>query len=103
MSVNEEKLFCVMCSAEVPVERRKKRSITCSDECKKARTKYLHRRAERTRCRYCAQPCTPEEIARFKAWRKWERQPLLHPRKRGMNYFNDPEQQRIARLLTLLA
>lgn len=74
MSVNEDKLFCVMCGTEVPPERRKKRSITCTDECKKARTRYLHRRAERVRCRYCSQPCTPAEQASYKRWRKWERE-----------------------------
>lgn len=73
-TVNDEKLFCVMCGTEVPIERRKKRSITCGDACKKERTRYLHRRAERTRCRYCSQPCTPEEQASYKRWRKWERE-----------------------------
>lgn len=70
MTEVEEKIFCVMCKNEVPVERLKRRSITCTDACSKARTRHLHRRVDRKKCRYCMQPSTPEERADFKAWRK---------------------------------
>ena len=66
----EEKIFCVMCKNEVPADRLKRRSITCTDECAKARTRYLHRRVAKKKCRYCMQPATPSEQAMFKAWRR---------------------------------
>jgi hypothetical protein len=67
-----ETLYCVMCGETMSEERKKKRSITCSDSCAKERTRYLHRRVARKKCRYCMQPATPDEIKLFKAWRKSE-------------------------------
>jgi hypothetical protein len=65
-----EKLFCVMCGTEIPEERLKRRAVTCKEECAKERTRYLHRRTARRKCRYCMQPATPEEQSAFKRWRK---------------------------------
>lgn len=68
--LDEVPMFCVMCSTEVPLERKRKRSVTCSDDCSKKRGNYLRERKELRKCKYCNQPSTPEERDDFRAWRR---------------------------------
>jgi hypothetical protein len=70
---NGDTIYCAMCTEVVPEDRVRRRSITCGDECAKARTRWLHRRTARRKCRYCMQPATPEEQISYKRWRKAER------------------------------
>jgi hypothetical protein len=48
-------------------------AVTCSKDCSKLRTKYWMSRRDQAKCRYCLRPATPEERARYQAWRRWER------------------------------
>jgi hypothetical protein len=64
------KVFCVVDGVEVPPDRKKRRSITCSDECAKKRNDYLRERKELRKCKYCGNPGTPEERDEFRAWRR---------------------------------
>jgi hypothetical protein len=66
------KRWCVMCQNEIPADR-KWDAITCSPECTKARKDYGRSRKDQTECRYCLRPSTPEERARYSAWRRWEK------------------------------
>jgi len=68
-----DQICCVICGRNVPDERMKKRAITCSPSCGKERTNMLRRRQDNTRCRYCMKPVTPEEQARYRRWRAWEK------------------------------
>lgn len=63
-------VFCVVCGADVPLERKIKRSITCTAEHAKQRKAQLRARKEAKICKYCDQPATPEQVADFKAWRR---------------------------------
>jgi hypothetical protein len=72
--LTDPEIFCVMCKEPVPLDRLKKRSITCSEKCQKERTAFLHRRVAAKKCRYCMRPATPEEQAAFRRFRKWERE-----------------------------
>jgi endogenous inhibitor of DNA gyrase (YacG/DUF329 family) len=65
-----EKVFCVRCGDEVPEDRKKKRSVTCSDRCAKARNNYLRERKELRKCKYCGTPSSPEERADYRMWRR---------------------------------
>lgn len=62
-------VFCVVDGKEVPQERKKKRSITCSDECKKKRDNYLRARKEEKFCKYCHQPATLAQREDFRLWK----------------------------------
>jgi hypothetical protein len=73
-NISNAKVFCVVDGNEVPHDRVKKRAITCSKECATKRRNYLRNRVDQVKCRYCQQPATPEETARFRRWRKWERE-----------------------------
>lgn len=64
--------FCVMCKKAIP-EDRKWDSVTCSTECSKDRKDYGRSRKDQVECRYCLRPSTPEERARYHAWRRWEK------------------------------
>ena len=69
-------VFCVVCGKEVPADRVKMRAISCTKECATVRRNYLRSRVDQVKCRYCMQPASPEEVGRFRRWRKWERE---HP------------------------
>ena len=66
---------CIMCGERIPDERlmRRKDTITCSLVCSKERDKYWRRRRDEKQCRYCQHPATPEEQARYRRWRAWEK------------------------------
>ena len=64
--------FCVLCTKPIPPER-KWDAITCSKECTKLRRSYAQCRMDQTECRYCRRPSTPEERARYAAWKRWEK------------------------------
>jgi hypothetical protein len=70
MNLNEVKVYCVVCGDVVPEDRKRRRSITCRKECADARNAYLRARVEAKKCKYCAQPSTPEQREDFKAWRR---------------------------------
>ena len=63
---------CVVCANPIPTDRRWD-SITCSKECGSARTKFWKSQINLRQCKYCQRPTTPEERARFQAWRRWEK------------------------------
>jgi hypothetical protein len=63
------KVFCVVDGVEVPDDRKKRRSITCSDECAKARNNYLREKKELKKCKYCGNPSSPAERDDFRLWR----------------------------------
>lgn len=63
-------VYCVVCANEVPLERKKKRSVTCSEDHQRIRKNHLRASKELKKCKYCNQPATPEERADFKAWRR---------------------------------
>jgi predicted nucleic acid-binding Zn ribbon protein len=63
---------CVVCTNPIPPER-KWDAITCSKECTKARRDFGRSRKDMIECRYCMRPSTPEERARYLAWRRAER------------------------------
>lgn len=69
MSLDHVKVFCVVDGVEVPDDRKKRRSITCSDECAKKRNAYLREKKEMKKCKYCGTPSTPEERDEFRHWR----------------------------------
>jgi hypothetical protein len=73
MSLEHVKMFCVVDGVEIPADRKKRRSITCSDACAKTRNNYLRERKEMRKCKYCGQPSTPEERESYRLWRKYER------------------------------
>jgi hypothetical protein len=64
---------CVVCTNPIPADR-KKDAVTCGKICTKARKDFFRSRIDATSCRYCQRPATPEERARFQAWRRWEKQ-----------------------------
>jgi hypothetical protein len=70
MSLDDVEVRCVVCGDPVPVERKRRRSITCTDAHAKTRNNYLRARAEARKCRYCGQPSSPAEREAFKLWRK---------------------------------
>jgi hypothetical protein len=70
VSLDNVEVFCVVCGTVVPLERKRRRSITCSDGCAKTRGAYLRARVEARKCKYCGVPASLEERAAFKAWRK---------------------------------
>jgi len=70
MNFWDHPVFCVVCGKEVPSDRKKRRSVTCSEEHQKIRTNYLRERKELKKCKYCNQPSTPEEREEFKLWRR---------------------------------
>jgi hypothetical protein len=65
-------MFCVVCQKPVP-ETRQWSAITCSKECSRARKDFARSHQDQTECRYCRRPATPEERARYQAWRRWEK------------------------------
>jgi len=65
-------MYCVVCTDEIPAGR-KKDSVTCSPECSKARKDHFRSLIDNKECRYCNRPATPEERARYAAWRRWEK------------------------------
>jgi hypothetical protein len=67
-------VWCVMCRGEIPDDRKRRRSNTCSQDCASKRNKYLRARTDARKCRFCGQPCTEEEKASYRAWRKWLRE-----------------------------
>lgn len=66
------RMHCVVCSKPIPIDR-KWDAITCSPECTKSRKDFGRSRKDQIECRYCLRPSTPEERARYHAWRKWEK------------------------------
>lgn len=71
--LDEVKVFCTVCGDEVTEERKRRRSITCTRSCAIVRNKYLRAKTDAKKCRFCGQPCTPEEKASYRAWRKFQR------------------------------
>lgn len=63
---------CVVCKSPIPAER-KWDSICCSTTCTRARKDYGRSRKDQVECRYCLRPSSPEERARYSAWRRWEK------------------------------
>ena len=63
---------CVVCANLIPSER-KADAVTCSKECTKTRRRFLQSKIDQTECRYCRRPSTPEERARYAAWKRWEK------------------------------
>ncbi len=80
--IDDMQVFCVMCKTEVPLDRKKRRSVTCSDECAKSRNNYLRERKELRKCKYCGTPSTPEEREDFRRWRR-ERKMAVKKAQRG--------------------
>jgi hypothetical protein len=74
LHLDEVKVFCTVCGDEVVDERKRRRSITCTRECAIKRNKYLRARTDARKCRFCGQPCTPEEKESYRAWRKFRRE-----------------------------
>jgi predicted nucleic acid-binding Zn ribbon protein len=66
---------CVVCTNPIPADR-KWDAITCSKECSVKRKEFGRSRKDQIECRYCLRPSTPEERARYNAWRRWEKQGL---------------------------
>ena len=64
--------FCVMCKNVIPPDR-KWDAVTCGPACTKTRKDFGRSRKDQLECRYCLRPSTPEERARYQAWRRWER------------------------------
>ena len=69
MSLDHVKVFCVVDGVEVPDDRKKRRSITCSDACAARRNSYLREKKELKKCKYCGTPSSPEERDEFRQWR----------------------------------
>jgi len=69
-----QKVFCVMCTKEVPAERLRFRSVTCSDEHARLRQRLLRKRVDDRSCRFCHKPSTPAQRKAFARFRKWERE-----------------------------
>lgn len=65
-------MHCVVCQNTIPVDR-KKDAVTCSAECTKARKDFFRSKQDQVSCRYCQRPSSPEERARYQAWRRWEK------------------------------
>ena len=76
LNLSNATVYCVVCGKSVPADRVKMRAISCTKECATIRRNYLRSRVDQAKCRYCMQPATPEETARYRRWRKWERE---HP------------------------
>jgi hypothetical protein len=78
---DELPLYCLMCTALVPDERRRFKAITCSEACATLRKNMIRSRADKGACRYCRKPSTPEQRAAFLRFSKLEKkQPeLLYP------------------------
>jgi hypothetical protein len=67
------KTFCTVCTNEVPAERLRFRSVTCSDEHAAIRQRMLRKRVDDRVCRFCHKPSTPTQRKAFTRFRKWER------------------------------
>lgn len=65
-------MHCVVCMNLIPSDR-KWDSVTCSTACTKARKDFGRSRKDQMECRYCLRPSTPEERARYLAWRRAEK------------------------------
>jgi hypothetical protein len=77
-SYKNVKRFCIMCTNEIPADR-KKDAVTCSKDCSAARANYLRSRRDATECRYCNKPSTPEERVLFSSYKKWLKQNEANP------------------------
>ena len=73
-SLDHVPVWCVVCKEPVPDDRKRRRSTTCSKLCAGRRNAYLRARTDAKKCRFCGQPCTPEEKESFRSWRKWMRE-----------------------------
>jgi hypothetical protein len=72
---------CVICTAEVPIDRQRRGAITCSKEHSKLRRAHLFAIMDQKECRYCRRPSTPEEREAYRRFRMIERKrpDLLFP------------------------
>lgn len=68
--LDELAIYCVMCGEEVPLDRKKRRAVTCGENCAKQRNDYLRDRKELRKCKYCGNPSSAEERDEFRAWRR---------------------------------
>lgn len=74
-------VHCVVCGVVVPDDRKKRRSITCTEACAKFRNAYLRARVEAKKCKYCGAPYGEEQREDFKAWRRDRRAKMLAEQK----------------------
>lgn len=69
-----QKVYCVMCTKEVPADRLRFRSVTCCDEHARMRQRLLRKKVDDRSCRFCHKPSTPAQRKAFTRFRKWERE-----------------------------
>jgi predicted nucleic acid-binding Zn ribbon protein len=65
-------MHCVVCMSPIPPDR-KWDAVTCSKTCTKARKNFGRSRRDQKECRYCLRPSSPEDRARYQAWRRAEK------------------------------
>lgn len=71
---DQAKLHCVVCTSELPSDRRYSRArnprTTCSDECRDT-LREIRREIDKTKqCRSCGRPIGAAEQAQYRAWRR---------------------------------
>jgi hypothetical protein len=54
----------------IPEERERRRSTTCSDECRTRLNEIRREKKDAKICRHCSKPSTPEERILFNRWRR---------------------------------
>lgn len=62
--------FCVWCRNEIPEDRERRRSVTCSDLCKVRIVAHRREKKDFKVCRHCNRPSTPEERVLYQRWRR---------------------------------
>lgn len=60
---------CLVCTTQIPPQRERMRSVTCSDACKEALRIRRLDILRTQKCPHCNHPSTPEEWQQFKRWR----------------------------------
>lgn len=64
-----DKLFCSICTAEIPEARARRRTQTCSEKCKNKLDAIRERQSADRKCPLCLHPSSQEERASFRQWR----------------------------------
>lgn len=55
--IDEAVIFrCVMCAGDIPQERARRGSVTCSRWCSQERRRQLRLQLAQRKCRYCGRP-----------------------------------------------
>jgi hypothetical protein len=62
--------FCMVDQKPIPEERERRRSTTCSDECRTRLNEIRREKKDAKVCRHCSKPSTPEERVLFNRWRR---------------------------------